>query len=105
MSNYFDNPRLVSAELRKLIPVFMDEVAVDGMRLELAFNLADYQACLDLLHKIKGTSISFGISILADKTKAFRESLEKKKYDVALVDLSRLKEIIEELQLEVKKMT
>ncbi|MFT6167536.1 MAG: hypothetical protein ACJAV5_000401 [Vicingaceae bacterium] len=104
MSNYLDNPRLGSTELRKLIPVFMDEIVEDVMRLELAFNIADYQICLELLHKIKGTSISFGVLILGDKTKAFREYLQENKYDVASVELNSIKIIIKELQEEVQKM-
>tara|TARA_B110000503_G_scaffold130331_1_gene203598 strand:+ start:3847 stop:4164 length:318 start_codon:yes stop_codon:yes gene_type:complete len=104
MSNYFDNPRLVSAELRKLIPVFMDEIAEDVMRLELAFNIADYQYCLEISHKIKGTSLSFGILLLDDKTKYFRAYLHENKYDVASVEMDSIKKVIKELQEEVQKM-
>jgi HPt (histidine-containing phosphotransfer) domain-containing protein len=104
MSNYFENPRLISVEQKKLIPVFMEEITSDVRKLVLAINATDSQRCLELTHKISGTSISFGISILANKAELVRMSIQENSLERAAEELKGLRTVLIELQEEAKKM-
>jgi len=88
MSNHFNNPRLNSDELRQLIPVFMSEIKEDFTKLEVALLAGEYEFCLEILHKIKGSALSFGITVLVDKTQDLRGFIHTGEYDCALNERS-----------------
>jgi len=59
---------------------------------------------LELTHKIRGTSISFGISIFASKSEYLRESIQENSFESALMQLKDLKAILIGLHKEANKM-
>ena len=105
MSQYFNNPRLNSTELRKLIPVFIREIIEDSTKFELAFKATDYENCSEILHKIKGSSLSFGITALAQISMEMGNFIQAKEYHSAIGEMNNLKQLIRELIEESNKMT
>ncbi len=104
MSSHFNNPRLNSVELRKLIPIFVSEITEDLNAFEAAFNSADYKFSLEVLHKIKGSALSFGITALEEKAKELLGLIRLEKLQHAFKELISLKLLIRELSEESKKI-
>lgn len=105
MTDYFNNERLNSAALKKLIPLFINEVTQDLQHFSTAHKKGQFKLCLEVLHKMKGSSLSFGISVLANQCIKIHRLISDENISQTNLEVHRLEVIVQELTLESTKLT
>ena len=100
----FDNGRLNSAPLQALIPIFIEELKTDYQSFQLNYKLKNFEICFELIHKITGSALSFGICDLANQLMFIRSALRDENTELAEEEVNLLDSLIEELQQEAETL-
>lgn len=69
MANSFNNSRLNTDYLIKLIPIYVKELIKDHKLARTFLETNNAKALSEVLHKMKGSALSFGVNELADLIK------------------------------------